>query len=205
MLYVTKQDGKIYTERALYKLLGVMRAQPPRQQDLDEWNAAELQPDSPPIADVVTALQLAVEIEDLWYRSYETRAFAPNELISHKTNAVIQLNNHYEKQVRSQANAWYPEFEQLTWPQQEYDARAWVDDNTYVTVYLDQLLPDPLLGQQEYDDAKSALATRIVTLADQYRELALSMTKELKEYRADIWDATTRAEIDAILVTGMAT
>jgi hypothetical protein len=180
-----------------------MRAEPPRQRDLTEWDVAELQPDSPPVADVVTPLRLAVESGGLWYRDYDTRAFTPTELITHKTNAVIELNRHYEKQVRSQANAWYPEFEQLTWPQQESDARAWADDNAYVTVYLDQLLPDPSLGQQEYDDAKSALATRIVTLADQYRGLALSMTKLLKEHRADIWDATTRAEIDTILATGM--
>lgn len=79
MLYVLKSDRNIYKQDQLFRKLGVMRAQPPRQEDLDTWGVAILQPDNPPEVDVYTALKTASEIDGMWYRDYDVRSYTNEE------------------------------------------------------------------------------------------------------------------------------
>lgn len=197
MLYVV--NSKILNKNQLYKAVGesrgviICRADPPRQEDLDEWGAFELQPDQPPTADIVTATNIAEQLEDgLWYRVYETRSYTQEELTQHQRNSLQQVNSYMDHIVNNLAD-YYPPYERDTWPQQESEAKAYANDNTTLTPVM-----DAIMGERGLTD-RLQFANNVIAKADAYRALAASYAGRRQSYRDRINNATTRADIDAIV------
>ena len=196
-------DSVIYNQNQLHKAVGgklgfaVCRAQPPRQQDLDEWGAYVLQPDSPPVADVVISLNTAIEIDGLWYRDYDTRSFTEQELSNYQNQSINTVNGQLDSVVNSMAD-YYPPYERETWPQQESEARAYDADNSAMTPVIDAIMAERGLTD------KSAFASNIIAKADAYRSLAATYVGKRQVYRDRINSATTKADIDAIVAEVLA-
>lgn len=198
MLYVTKQDGQIYNERRLYKMLGVMRSQPPRQQDLDDWNVAVLQPDNQPTGDVVSALQTASEAQDgLWYRDYAVRSFVSKELNDYKKNALIQVNEFFQSKIDGLTEI-FPEYTKATFYKQEEEALGWNADNNYPTPLIDRVL------EFYVGPSKQQYVNGVINKLGQYYNACGKFIGLQMEYKQQINSATTKADIDAIVQTVLA-
>lgn len=195
MLYV--KDSNILTLRQLLQSVKVARAEPPRQQDLDDWGAFELQPDAAPIGDIVQALQTASESGGLWYRDYSVRAFTTEELTAYRKNGLQQINSHMDQLVNNLAD-YYPPYERDTWPQQESEARAHDADPVASTPVMDAIMTERGLTD------RAAFAANVIAKADAYRTLAASYAGKRQAYRDQINAATTKADIDAIVAQVLA-
>ena len=195
MLYV--KDSNILTIRQLLKLVKVARAEHPRQQDLDDWGAFELQPDNQPDGDVVTAFQTASVAQDgLWYRDYDVREFTPEELDDYQSNAVRSVNDHYNNLVNSLADD-YPDYEKETWPNQESEARAWVVAQVTPTPVIDIIIAANGSTKEDH-------CSHVISKADAYRAMAADYVGKRHVTVAAIRAATSRKEIDDIVASVLA-
>jgi hypothetical protein len=198
MLYVTKQDGKIYNERALYRALKVMRSQPPRQQDLDDWNAAVLQPDNLPVADVVSSTQTASEgVDGLWYRNYTSRAFTVEELTNYKNQAIRQVNSHLQSLV-DELTEIFPEYTKDTFYKQKEEAELWNTDNNTPTPLIDRVL------QFYSGPTKQQYVNGVINKLSNYYNAAGKYIGIQMEAKQQINQATTRVDIDAVVAQVLA-
>lgn len=196
MLYV--KDSNILTLRQLLQSVGVARAEPPRQQDLDDWGAFELQPDNQPDGDVVLALKTASVSQDgLWYRDYSVRSFTTEELTNHRKNSLQQISSHMDMMVNNLAD-YYPQYERDTWPQQESEAVAYDSDPNLSTPLIDIIMSERGLTD------RAAFASNIINKATTYRNLAVSYAGKRQAYRDQINAASNKAEIDAIVAAVLA-
>lgn len=191
MLYVTKEDGKIYTFKNLLLAKGVMRSQLPRQEDLDAWNVAELQPDVAPIGDVTSEKDVAILSDGVWKRSYDVRSFTANELSDYKEYAIDKINVYYQDKIDSLTEK-YPDFTKDTFFKQAEEAKAWLADSSYETPFIDRVL-------QFYTVGKSAYCNGVITKLTAYYAAVGKYVGLQMEAKDMINASTTRASIDAVI------
>ena len=196
MLYV--KDSNILTLRQLLQFVGVARAEPPRQQDLDDWGAFELQPDNKPEGDVVSALNTAsVALDGLWYRDYSVRSFTTEELSAYRSQAIQQCEFHFSGIIDGLTDK-YPDFIKDTFYKQEAEAVAWVADNSTPTPLIDRVLTF-FSGP-----TKTQYCNGVINkLADYYNAVGKYIGLQM-EAKQQINAASTKAEIDAIVAAVLA-
>lgn len=115
----------------------------------------------------------------------------PVDLEALRSTKLTEIN----RQSRIEAGALisaYPEFERLTWPDQEREARAWQSDNAAETPTLDAIAAARGLT---LDD----LVTRVIAKADAFRLAAGQLAGKRQALEDQIGAAATEAEIEAIV------
>jgi hypothetical protein len=120
----------------------------------------------------------------------ETPAPAPEEMIA---AAHARISWAYEAAVYAMT-AGYPANEVASWPKQEREARAWLDDNNAATPWIDAAYPVRGI-------TKSELVNKIISQADALAPLHGALTGKRQLLRDQInalGENPSQAELDAI-------
>jgi hypothetical protein len=114
----------------------------------------------------------------------------PVDLDAMRSAKLAEINRQSAIEAGALISA-YPEFERLTWPDQEREARAWQADNAAETPTLDAIATARGLTLAD-------LAGRVITKADTFRLAAGQLAGKRQALEDQIGAAVTQAEIEAI-------
>lgn len=147
----------------------------------------------------------ASEQEALDYVAGRQLYFAPPPTVdAQRPNKLFQINQQFEQAMQALV-AQYPQLERESWPQQEKEARVWVDylnatSGTTTAATTATAPATPLLDAlaQARGVTKDQLAKTIIAKADAFAAAAGALIGKRQALEDQINAATTFAELEAI-------
>lgn len=132
------------------------------------------------------------QVAGVWTQVWTERAYSAEEIAAFKVGAIEMINAHYQGIVDGLSER-FPAFERDTWPYQDVEATAWIDNNAAPTPVIDALLAE------RTGISKAAYCNGFATKFTTYKGIAGKFVGRRQKVVALINNATTKADIDAIV------